>query len=74
MVQINLHLLTEITVGFTLTNQTGVEGDTLNVCIMIFEGILAPEVTLAYLITSPREHSALPVGLYPDTAMGRFVC
>ena len=66
--------LTEITVGFNLTNQTGVEGDILDVCIMIFEGILAPEVTLAYLITAPREDSGLPVGSDPDTAMGRFVC
>ena len=73
MVQINLHLL-EINIGFTLTNQTGVEGSTLSVCIMISEGILAPEVTLAYLITAPREDPALPVGSDPDTAIGRFVC
>ena len=69
-----VHILTEITVGFNLTNQTGVEGSTLSVCIMIFEGILAPEVTLAYLITAPREDPTLPVGSDPDTAIGRFVC
>lgn len=63
----------EITVGFTRRNHTGDEGSTLSVCIMIFEGILAPEVTLAYLITAPREDPALPVDSMPDTAMGRFV-
>ena len=58
-----------------MSDASGTEGGRVQVCIMIFEGNLAQNVTLAYLVGAPREESSspLPVGLPPDTATGTFM-
>ena len=63
----------EIVVGFSeMSNSNGTEGESVLLCIRIFEGQLADNVTLSYLIGAPREESILPdpVGLLPDSAEG----
>ena len=51
-----------------MTDASGGEGTSIQVCIGIFDGQLAPNVTLAYLVGAPREESSspLPAGL-PET-------
>ena len=41
-------------------------------CVMIFEGELANDILLSYLIGAPREeeNELDPTGLSPDTAIG----
>jgi hypothetical protein len=60
-----------ITVGFNelTTNNTGMEGATINVCVGIFNGTLGPNITLDYLIDAPRTDASLPPGSEPDSAI-----
>ena len=63
----------DIDVGFNRSNYTGVEGDTLDVCISIFNGILGPGVVIDYLITAPRPDPDIPINSNPDTANCKFI-
>ena len=56
-----------INVGFNRTSHRGVEGDIIEVCVAIFDGILGPGIVLDYVITAPAN---MPDGSQPDTAIG----
>ena len=72
MRNINFGISSVITVGFNelTTNNTGMEGATINVCVGIFNGTLGPNITLDYLIDAPRTDASLPPGSEPDSAIG----
>ena len=56
-----------INVGFNRTSHTGVEGDSIELCVAIFDGILGPGIVLDYVITAPAN---MADGSQPDTAIG----
>ena len=60
--------------GFSanMSDASGGEGESVLVCIRIFEGILASDVSLSYLIGAPREDNVEQDDLAPDTAIGQF--
>ena len=59
-------------VGFSeMSDSNGTEGESVLLCIRIFEGRLADDVTLSYLIEAPREESILPEPS-PDSAEGMY--
>ena len=60
--------------GFSanMSDAIGGEGESVLVCIRIFEGILASDVSLSYLIGAPREDNVEQDDLAPDTAIGQF--
>ena len=64
------HFISEYAVGFNRTNTSGVEGHSIEVCIETTAGILAPNITVPFLVRAPREDPLLPEGSPSDTAIG----
>ena len=63
-----LNSFPELTVGFNTTRHSGVEGDTIDVCVKILDGVLGPGILLDYIINAPRENPELPLGREADSA------
>ena len=71
-IDIMVGIFSVISVGFNeiTTDNIGMEGATINVCVEIFDGTLGPGIALDYLIDAPRTDASLPPGSEPDTATG----
>ena len=63
----------ELRVGLTKEKISAEEGEEIEVCAKILDGVLGPRILLDYVINAPRENLDLPEGR-EDSAIRMLSC